>query len=88
MSGVNLGHVGFLAESEESSDRPKPFAASSTNTPLKNAWQSTWKSGTDGKRVHSDWALRNEASVGEQPRKMIEVIIEGGLPPPAQQLWL
>lgn len=74
--GVNLGHVGFLAESEESdlSETVRHIVNSEYTVEERMAIDvEVWN---DGKRVHSDWAL-NEASVEKGNReKMIEVIIE------------
>lgn len=74
--GVNLGHVGFLAESEESdlSETVRHIVNSKYTVEERMAIDvEVWN---DGKRVHSDWAL-NEASVEKGNReKMIEVIIE------------
>ena len=74
--GVNLGHVGFLAESEESdlSETVRHIVNSEYTVEERMAIDvEVWN---NGKRVHSDWAL-NEASVEKGNReKMIEVIIE------------
>ena len=74
--GVNLGQVGFLAESEESdlSETVRHIVNSEYTVEERMAIDvEVWN---DGKRVHSDWAL-NEASVEKGNReKMIEVIIE------------
>lgn len=74
--GVNLGHVGFLAESEESdlSETVKHIVNSKYTVEERMAIDvRVWH---EGKRVHSDWAL-NEVSVEKGNReKMIEVITE------------
>ena len=66
--GVNLGHVGFLAESEESdlSETVRHIVNSEYTVEERMAIDvEVWN---DGKRVHSDWAL-NEASVEKGNRE-------------------
>ena len=74
--GVNLGHVGFLAESEESDLTETVRCIVNNEYTVEERMAIDVEVWNDGKRVHSDWAL-NEASVEKGNReKMIEVIIE------------
>lgn len=74
--GVNLGHVGFLAESEESDLSETVCHIVNSEYTVEERMAIDVEVWNDGKRVHSDWAL-NEASVEKGNReKMIEVIIE------------
>ena len=74
--GVNLGHVGFLAESEESDLNETVRHIVNSEYTVEERMAIDVEVWNDGKRVHSDWAL-NEASVEKGNReKMIEVIIE------------
>lgn len=74
--GVNLGHVGFLAESEESDLGETVERIVSGEYTVEERMAIDVEVWHESKRVHTDWAL-NEVSVEKGNReKMIEVIIE------------
>ena len=74
--GVNLGHVGFLAESEESDLGETVERIVSGEYTVEERMAIEVEVWHESKRVHTDWAL-NEVSVEKGNReKMIEVIIE------------
>ena len=74
--GVNLGHVGFLAESEESDLGETVERIVSGEYTVEERMAIDVEVWHEGKRLHTDWAL-NEVSVEKGNReKMIEVIIE------------
>lgn len=74
--GVNLGHVGFLAESEESDLTETVRCIVNNEYTVEERMAIDVNVWNNGRRVHSDWAL-NEASVEKGNReKMIEVVIE------------
>jgi NAD+ kinase len=74
--GVNLGHVGFLAEAE------RDDLGSTIRSVIERAWEVEERTCLDvrvlrdGEVVHTDWAL-NEATVEKASReRMVEVVIE------------
>lgn len=74
--GVNLGHVGFLAESEESDLQETVNRIVKSEYAVEERMAIDIEVWHEEKRVHTDWAL-NEVSVEKGNReKMIEVIIE------------
>ena len=74
--GVNLGHVGFLAESEESDLQETVERIVKSEYTVEERMAIDIEVWHEEKRVHTDWAL-NEVSVEKGNReKMIEVIIE------------
>lgn len=76
LMGVNLGHVGFLAESERDELASSVAHAVSKNYAIKERMTLEVKVIVDGKKVFSTWAL-NEATVEKSAReRMLEVVIE------------
>ena len=74
--GVNLGHVGFLAESEESDLSETVECIVNREYEVEERMAIDIEVWHESKCVHKNWAL-NEASVEKGDRgKMIEVIIE------------
>jgi len=80
--GVNLGHVGFLAEAEREDLHEVVRRAIAGDYEVEERMTiDVVVLGADGREVYRTWAL-NEATVEKaNPGKMVEVVIEvGGLP--------
>jgi NAD+ kinase len=76
LMGVNLGHVGFLAESERDELASSVAHAVSKNYVIKERMTLNVDVIVDGAKVFSTWAL-NEATVEKSAReRMLEVVIE------------
>jgi len=74
--GVNLGHVGFLAESERDDLSRSVSRAVAGDYEVEERMTLAVRVKYDGEVVHEDWAL-NEASVEKASReRMIEVMVE------------
>jgi NAD+ kinase len=74
--GVNLGHVGFLAEAERDDLRDAIRRVIARNWGVEERLALEVTVLNDGEVVHRDWAL-NEATVEKASReRMIEVVIE------------
>jgi len=79
--GVNLGHVGFLAEAEREDLQETVRRAIARDYEVEERMTIDVTVDRDGQGVHRTWAL-NEATVEKStPGKMVEVVIEvGGRP--------
>lgn len=76
LMGVNLGHVGFLAESERDELASSVAHAVARNYVIKERMTLNVDVIVDGEKVFSTWAL-NEATVEKSAReRMLEVVIE------------
>jgi NAD+ kinase len=76
LMGVNLGHVGFLAESERDELASSVAHAVAKNYVIKERMTLNVDVIVDSKKVFSTWAL-NEATVEKSAReRMLEVVIE------------
>lgn len=76
LMGVNLGHVGFLAESERDELASTVAHAVAKNYLIKERMTLNVDVIVDSKKVFSTWAL-NEATVEKSAReRMLEVVIE------------
>lgn len=74
--GVNLGHVGFLAESERDSLPATMRRVLARDYTVEERLALCVQVEVDGRIVHENWAL-NEASVEKANRaKMLEVVVE------------
>ena len=76
MLGVNLGHVGFLAEAEHQALSATVERVVEQDYDVEERMTVDVEVHVDGSVVHTDWAL-NEASVEKASReRMLEVVVE------------
>lgn len=74
--GINLGHVGFLAEAEPEDIQHIVTGIAQRSWVVEERQTLEVTASVDGRQVHSDWAL-NEASVEKAAReRMLEVVVE------------